>query len=412
MSEHVFVRPLHAPRYDGTYEWVVRGEGASFSRPEQGDAATLAQRVGNVAMSLVLNAELVGLLEAHVPGRSQRLVEQAAPYAVEEEISTDLDAVHIVVGPGEPNSTRPIAVIGRELLGAILAPLQDAGVKLRQAIAESLLLPLEPGTLSILLTGERAVLRYGAYAGAGIEAQNLMPLVRRLCAEDAPTAVHVYAARGTPLSASLRTTLGSACQGATVNAHPLANDAFTWLAQAGESGAGFDCLPRMLRDDAKRHRGGSIWKVAASVAALAVLAHLALERRAVTVLEQRLADIEAAQTKIFRRAFPEVKRIVDAETQAEQALADLRAVGPVRASFLEAFHDSAAVLHADPSLGLELSGATFADGVLMLRTEGSAIEQLEAYREALPMHLVAEVVNAEAQGDTVRGAVRIQQGAQ
>ena len=56
---------------------------------------------------------------------------------------------------------------------------------------------------------------------------------------------------------------------------------------------------------------------------------------------------------------------------------------------------------------IDLTGMTFADGVLLLRTQSREMGDLEKYRADLNKILTAEVVTAESTDVAVRGAIRV-----
>ena len=68
---------------------------------------------------------------------------------------------------------------------------------------------------------------------------------------------------------------------------------------------------------------------------------------------------------------------------------------------------TSARLMRDNGSGIQLTGFSYADGVLLLRTESGDMAMLEKYRGELSHLLSAEVVNAESGDNMVRGAIRV-----
>ena len=119
-----------------------------------------------------------------------------------------------------------------------------------------------------------------------------------------------------------------------------------------------------------------------------------------------MTKIKDQQQALFKQAFPEVRRIVNAEAQAKQLLQEMQQAGPPPAEFLNVFYRSTELL-ANAGSGVKLVGFSFADGVMILRMESDDMSRLEKYRGELSGFLAAEVVSAESTEDVVRGAIRV-----
>jgi general secretion pathway protein L len=68
---------------------------------------------------------------------------QALAYAVEEQLSEPLDAVHLSVGARDSDGRYPVMVIGRERFGGVLAVLAESGIEVRAVFVDADLLPLD-----------------------------------------------------------------------------------------------------------------------------------------------------------------------------------------------------------------------------------------------------------------------------
>ncbi len=86
------------------YEWAVVAVGEDRAiQLGGGTLAELVAAIGDDPITLLLAAEDVALCEVHIPARSRRQLETAAPYAVEE----------LVVGPRRTANRRRGAGYGR-----------------------------------------------------------------------------------------------------------------------------------------------------------------------------------------------------------------------------------------------------------------------------------------------------------
>ena len=189
MPATLFIR-LQAPaiRHEDGWqldcEWLlVNGQG---SRQASGvaDCNALLERVAaETSMSDAAEplAEIVGLvsnehilsLQCEVPGRRASQLRQALPYVVEEFTAGEIEDLHIAHGAIKAGVSVRCCVIAKPLLEDWLAALGEASIAPQSLVAESELLPEEPGCVSVLFDGE-AVLMRSAREAATLERPNLL----------------------------------------------------------------------------------------------------------------------------------------------------------------------------------------------------------------------------------------------
>lgn len=82
-------------------------------------------------------ADGVNLLRATLPGQRAAALKAALPYALEEQLSQDLDELHIVMGPRRNDGRISAAVVERRLLEGWLAQFAAAGLRLEALLPVS-----------------------------------------------------------------------------------------------------------------------------------------------------------------------------------------------------------------------------------------------------------------------------------
>ena len=403
MNERYAVRCLGVdpPRY----EWL--GAGAQEA-PAAGDAAACAGALGGAPAVVLLDATAVRLLTVSIPGRSPRLLAQAIPFAVEDDLADDVEALHFAIGPAGAGDERAIAVVARNLLDRILDPLLAAGVRCESAIPETLALPCATTRWTLMIDGDRILVREGACSGFAVECAAAPWVIAKRLGETKPPGIDLHLGPGeripdpvraawgdVPVREAAETTAGLARLTVRLPERPL-----------------LDLLPERARPREGRSRGRRLWVAAAVLAGLAIALHVGLTGVEVLRLDAHLSRLKADETAAFRRAFPEVQRIVGGalRLQAEQALERLRGERKPAGSFLDLLAASGQTLHARLDSGLSLRGFTYADGFLTLRLETPDVAALEQYRQALGTGVIAEVVSAESGEHGVTGTLRLRQG--
>jgi general secretion pathway protein L len=377
------------------YEWARVSRGAATSETvESGTADDLARAADGASICVLLNGSDVRATRASIPARSLRLAQQAAPFAIEDDTAEDVEGLEVVCSEAQADGTRTVLAARRDAVEALIGPLRRAGVRLERLLPDYLALPWESGTWTVLQDEDAVLARTGPHGGFRVERELFVPIARRLVAEGPPAGIQCYGE--TPLPA-----------GIDVTAHPMPVHALTLLAVHASRGHGLDLLPPEARTRNGASRRGLL--VAVALVGAAVVAHVAFTWYAERALAREVSRLRTAQEELVRRAFPDLTRIVNAQVQAEQAVAQLRTARGPQTSFLDALYVIGRPLAADgaqPAPSLE--GINYADGVFNLRVRAPDIAMIEHYAAALAPELSAEVASVESQASAVVGNLRVQ----
>jgi len=141
--------------------WLaVDARGAPLSPPQSGPLALAAARVTGRRVCVLVSAADVLLAEPEVPVKAGAKLQQLVPYALEEQLADDIEALHFALGKRSGESSRvPVAVVARALLDQWLAELRGAGIEPDAVYADSELLPQNPGQSVALLDADTVSVR-------------------------------------------------------------------------------------------------------------------------------------------------------------------------------------------------------------------------------------------------------------
>jgi general secretion pathway protein L len=140
-------------------EWVVADTTGALlgERPDSLEQAAAGRRV-----ALVVPAGDVSLFSVALPPANEARLQQLAPFALEEQVSEDLEKLHFAVGARNAASGQvPVAVVARESLVQWQAAASALGLEPRALFAESDLIPSLPGHITVVITREQLLLRHG-----------------------------------------------------------------------------------------------------------------------------------------------------------------------------------------------------------------------------------------------------------
>ncbi|HMI73998.1 MAG TPA: type II secretion system protein GspL [Steroidobacteraceae bacterium] len=145
-------------------EWLTLDETGAPTPTRQRGSLSLAAAVWRTGRVVVLApATQILLAEPELPPGSGVKLARAVPFALEEQLTEDVDLLSFAIGRRRGNGGTPVAVVSRAVLTAWLAELNAAGFDPQAIYADISAMPENPGQTVLWLEKERlAVRRPGA----------------------------------------------------------------------------------------------------------------------------------------------------------------------------------------------------------------------------------------------------------
>lgn len=139
---------------------LVDSTGALLPLPEDNSGESLRALAAGRQVALLAPSADVALFMAQLPAGNEARLQQLAPFALEEQVSEDLEQLHFAIGSrNSATGEVPVAVVSRERMREWLARAEALGITPRAIFAESDLAPLLPGHVTMLVVPEGLVLR-------------------------------------------------------------------------------------------------------------------------------------------------------------------------------------------------------------------------------------------------------------
>jgi general secretion pathway protein L len=162
MPQSLLLR-LPPPGQEDT-EWLVLDDSGAATPTRQRGSLSLAAAVWRSGRVIVLApATQVLLAEPELPPGGGAKLARAVPFALEEQLTEDVDQLSFAIGHRRSNGTTPVAVVSRTVLQGWLANLTAAGLEPQALYADISLIPENPGQTVLWLEKDRlAVRRPGA----------------------------------------------------------------------------------------------------------------------------------------------------------------------------------------------------------------------------------------------------------
>ena len=394
MAGTLFIRLL-----DGQFSWRVDEAGGASGENDLDQAANHARGRSIILLVPVTDTPL---FQVTLPTRNRVRMVQAVPYALEEQLSQDVDDLHFALGKPDNDGKVAVAVVSRDKMDSWLAQLAAVGLRPRQIIPDVLALPLQTGTWSGLLEPGRLLLRQGPQQGLAMDRANLswmLPQALEEAGEPLPDLLHLLncdpqADAIPPLEVS---TEHEDCGGT-----PLHH-----LCSGFDRSLVIDLLQGSYSPSEHSNRLWRTWRVA--VVLTLIWAALSMVR--VGMENQRLAKQELglreAITAVYRDTFPNEQALVDPRIQMQNNLDRLRRGGGKHSgTLLELLALTAAPLTSDRAI--KLTTVRYKQNRLDLELELPTLQGLDKLKSAMEQAgLLVVIRNARSREGKVEGRLEI-----
>lgn len=143
---------------------------------QHGSPETLAALSADKDVIVMVPAEDVLLASVTLPKMNRSRLLQALPYALEEQLISDVDTLHFVPGENQADGSLPVAVVAKTKMQSWLTLLNEWGIQPDVMIPVMLALPVEENVWHVAVN-ETAVIRMNEYQGFACDKNNLQELL-------------------------------------------------------------------------------------------------------------------------------------------------------------------------------------------------------------------------------------------
>jgi len=382
---------------DGSLSWLTQdaaGRALSAANAGTPPAQALARSAHIVAL---VPAEEVLLLGAPAVSQQRSQLAKALPYAIEERLAGPVEDLHFALPAQITGDTIGVAVVARATLRGWIDLLAAQGIQPDTIVPETLALPVVEGGATLLVEGDRALLRSDAQHASACDVANLPAWLAAIAT--APLEVFDF-----------RTAPALALTEHVTRYHERQRDTLAFLAAHLPSQTALNLLQGEF---APRHRqlpARRLWRIAAMFAGAAILLGgvQAIADWARNSAESR--RLETAMREVLHQSFPRLDNVAgDPQQLMQSELARLRGNGD-DAGVLRMLREVAPVLGS--STRVAVKGIEYHNATLELSLRAPDVETLDLVRERLGglAGLKAEVTSASASDKSdgaIEGRVRV-----
>lgn len=402
------------PADHGVGTWIVADDqGRRIGAPGAGPIGATGSVAAGRRVVVLVPAVDVLLTSVALPVRGTSKVLRALPFALEEQIAEDIEALHFAAGRMATDGKVTAAAVDREQLDAWLTSLAEAGLEAQLICSEAEGCPAAPNHLNWVLDADRCLARSGDGLPVLLEIDSVEEALRfgPGFPGESGSARHlsVYV---TPEGRMRHGEALEALRGelASLEVRILPDGVLPHLAAGIVCREPINLLQGRYAPRTQLDRLWKPWRTAAAMLAMLVVVMVGQQALRLVQLKQTEARLDAAIAEAFQQALPGA-RMEDPRFQVERRLAALRGGGnDSNKSFLTALEALGGALGETP--GITLQSVSYRAGVLDLRLQAPSVDSLEQIRQAVGRdgRFTATIQQANQRPDGVDGRIQLTGG--
>lgn len=399
--------------------WIVADDdGTRRSPPAAGTLAEAAAGVQGRPVIVLVPATESLTTTIDLPIRSTARLLAALPYALEEQIATDVETMHFAAGDKRESGRRPVSAVSRAALDAWLQLLEDVGIQPWKIVPETYGLARIPGTLSALIDDDCVMFNDGAdleFALDGAKPSDALVASGHMeeRSDDSPPepsghlVVYCNAADEERLShdwIALRHELAS------VDINLLPDGALPRLAVTVASGAGVNLLQGRYGPKADYGSWLRPWRRVAVLLLTLTIVGFGAKGADYWRLTQEEVALQAQFTTAFQQIRPGASDDILDPVAAVNSIKRSLGTSTTTPVFLAALSVLAAALTANDSVDVE--AVSFRAGVIDVRITTPDVETVGKIQKAVSAsgQFSASIQSSDRVGERVNSRIQVREG--
>ncbi len=378
-----------------------------------GSLTELSEIAADHPAIVLLNSQCLHINQLQLPTQNMQKLLKAVPYAIEEFIADDIDNFHFVVAKNKHDNATSVVGINRDTLKNIIRVFQDANINVEKIIPDALCLAAESKQWVCLNYKNTSYLQTDITNGM-VVSHELLPYVLSNKLQDEslarPEKILLFCEQE-------NTTAFDALKAENIfdddieinnivyNAHPLVVFCGNY-----KQAIPLNLLQHEFKPKRKTSGYWQHWRLAASLAAIWLVLHLGLTGFQHAQLKQENIVTKARIEKIYKKAFPQSRKIINPRVQMEQKLKELKgSAGNSSKGLLFLLAESFGTLTHDKQ-NITLQSLTFRNNRMDIGLEGSNLQAIENLNKNLNSNkkIKSEIVSSSSEKDKVKGNLRIE----
>ncbi len=407
MSETLVIR-LIASNTSTTADaqWLlVDTQGARMGAALQGtlaEAAALAQ--GRKVIVLVPGADALHLEPVLPPLRGNARLSQVVPYALEDQLATEVDALHFAVGKRNERPGTPVTVVSHDAMQNWIFALRDAGVQPDVLYTDTSLLPGSAG-ITLLIDAGRVTARHGDEPVTTLDVAPLSEALQLLLpATDAPVTIHVTDSEYDAQQQAIEDVRERVPD---LQVKLLPDGVLPLLALHATRGNSINLMQGVYAPRTSLRKDLKAWRYAVAAVLALLVVHLLTKGVELNQLRKQETALDQQLNLAYNQGLPGAAPVEPAQARAafESRLLQAQASGGV-SGLMSTLGVLAEVMSS--SADLQLDAVNYRNDSVDLRIMAASVDSLEKIRQqAQTRGIAAEIQAANPKDNRIEGRLQL-----
>ncbi len=403
MGEFILIH--YKPDHDLHY-WVTGGGHHPSITLAHGTLQDMQPIARGKKVYIFLDANYTTIKSVKIPSKNRNKQLQAIPFALEDQIAEDIEDTFFAIGKTQASGQLPVIAIKRNLLQQTIEFFSSNGLKPDVISVDTLALPDNDNSWSVLLDKETALIKTANSQGYCCDRAILSDFLNALIDQSSEPAdpVKIYTKQDDEQAKSLLDTVDLKFDYENYNNHPLEILALNLQPS----------LINLLQGEFSVKRENSLswlrpWKLTAVFAAIWISLHLAYTGFMAHQLEQQNLQLAKEIEREFKRAMPEARKITNMKTRVERKLKELKRGSTAASSqgFLEILDKTAVILSQQKTI--TINAAIYRGNQLDMDLSAKALQDIEQLKNQLDKIAgIQTTLSTTVEKDIVKGRLRME----
>jgi general secretion pathway protein L len=340
------------------------------------------------------------------PIKGNTKLQQVVPFALEDQLATDVDDLHFAIGKRGSRSGTPVAVVAHEQIQNWIAELQGAGLHPVALMTDASTIPDDDQAITMVIEDGRVLLRRKDAPPVILDISPLDETLQLLIPEATEVAVHIYVPE-VEYEQHQHSIESLRARAPNVEVRLLPEGALPLFATRVTHSDSLNLLQGVY--EPKRDYSSQLapWRMAAMFIGALFVLHLLVTGTHWWQLKRQEAKLDQQISEVFAQGMPGVAppNPAQARSMFESRLAALQ-TGSVDSQLLHALDAMADAIGKTPDS--QVQDISYQDNGVKLRVLTGSVDSLDQICKVLNSHgLIADIESAVPRDSRTEGRLKI-----
>lgn len=314
--------------------YYVRGEQEDTFQGSLDDLITWVNEFRGDFFDLPLVVMLAGVnlvaMEVNIPSKQAKHITQALPFMLEDLVAQDVDALHIALGNREKGGELPVILCQKAHIANLISRFDAVGLQIQHVIGDMCCLPPQDNSWHFLTDGRALLVRLHRQSPLTIELDALPVLLNSLFVDGMDEPEKITVTVGSDFTSGnlenwLKTQFTShlADMSTAFEIEHIEQTSFSYLCESvlpKITSEPINLLQGPYKPISKRRPSLIKWKPMAALASVFVALFVGFQYTQAWKLEGKAEQVRKQTEALYKRYFPQDRRIVDVRRQMTDKL--------------------------------------------------------------------------------------------